>query len=130
VPVLARSFQPDNTGFLLGIEVLADPDRVAVQVEAAVRAALTDAFAIGRRSFAQPVTVADVLTVAQHVAGVRASRVTDLRLAKAAQSPRVVPVLGARDARLASPPSDPGEVDPAELLLLSPGQPIVEAMQS
>ena len=127
VPVRAVTFDP--TPFRLGIEVLAEPDRVATQVRAAVRAALTAAFAIGRRSFAEPVAVAEVLTVAQQVAGVRASRVTDLRLADAPDDPRVVPVLPAKDARLASPPDDPGQVVPAELLLLGPAQPVVAGMQ-
>jgi hypothetical protein len=127
VPVRAVTF--DSTPFRLRIEVLAEPDRVATQVQAAVRAALTAAFAIGRRSFAEPVTVAEVLTLAQQVDGVRASRVTDLRLVDGPDDPRVVPVLPAQDARLAPPPDDPGKVIPAELLLLGPGQPIVEGMR-
>lgn len=127
VPVRAVTFDP--TPFRLGIEVLAEPDRVATQVQAAVRTALTAAFTVSRRSFAEPVTVAEVLTLAQQVDGVRGSRVTDLRLVDGPDDPRVVPVLPAQDARLALPPDDPGTVLPAELLLLGQGQPVVEAMR-
>jgi hypothetical protein len=119
----------ETARFRVGVDVLAAPDRDRAVVEAAVENAVRSAFAVDRRDFGQAVTVAEVLTLVQGVAGVVACRVTDLRLSPPPPPPgslpiqdvpRVDEVLPARDARFAPTGTDPDHIAPAELLLVDP----------
>ena len=110
--VVAASLKP--TLFWAGVAILADADRVAADV----RQALLDAWSVENRSFGQPVTAAEILTVAQRVPGVRAALVTELRRPNA--HPLVNPVLTAQDAHRDPLPDEPDRVVPAELLLIDP----------
>lgn len=107
--------------FRLGVEVLADPARIAADVRAAVRAALLDYYAADRREFGQPVTPSEVLAAAQRVEGVLAARITELRVGQA--EPAVEPILIAPEAQW--DPADPTKIIPAGLLLPADGQPEV-----
>ncbi len=122
VTVLAHSFVPIR--FRLGVEVLADPARVAADVRAAVGAALRDYYAADRREFGQPVTPSEVLAEAQRVEGVRAARIIELRVGQA--DPVVEPILRAGEARW--DPADARKIIPAGLLLPENGWPLVEEM--
>jgi len=64
--------------FLVGAKVLADERHEQASVFDAVAAALRAEFSFDRRSFAQPVTAAEVITAIQGVEGVVASNLTAL----------------------------------------------------
>jgi predicted phage baseplate assembly protein len=124
--VQAQTFTP--VGFRLGVQVLADPARLFTDVQAAVLQALTASFSADQLSFGQPVTAAAVIAAVQAVNGVVAARLTELRPADPPPQPgdpAVVEVLTAPDAQPV--PGQPGQVQPAGLLTLAPGQPSVEA---
>jgi predicted phage baseplate assembly protein len=107
------SVQP--TPFEVGVAVLADPARVRSTVDDAVTAALRATFAVDRRSFAQPVTAAEVIAAVQAVPGVVAATLTELHRR---DGTGVQDVLVARDARL--DPQNPDRIVPAELLVVDP----------
>ena len=99
--------------------VLIDPRYDSKKLLKAVRAAVLNAFSFPRRSFGQPVTAAEVITVLQGVDGVLA---TDLDgLAPASADPeQPIPleqVLTAESAR-----RDGGKFFPAQMLLVNPGR--------
>jgi predicted phage baseplate assembly protein len=122
VPVRVDSFRP--IPFRLAVEVLADPDRIAADVYAAVAGALRDFYAADRRDFGRPVTTAEVLAAVQRVIGVQAARITELRADPAGRP--VTPALRAPEAHW--DPAHPGDLIPAGLLLLADGEPHVTAM--
>ncbi len=124
--VQAKSFTP--VCFRLAVQVLADPAQLFTDVQAAVLQALGASFSADQLSFGQPVTAAAVIATTQAVDGVMAARLTELRLADPPPQPgdpAVVEVLTAPDAQPV--PGHPGQVQPAGLLTLAPGQPDVEA---
>jgi predicted phage baseplate assembly protein len=122
VPVRADSLE--QIRFRLGVEVLADPARIAADVREAVRRALIGFYAADRRAFGRPVTPSEVLATAQRVAGVRAARITELRIGLGETA--IEPVLVAPDAHW--DPDDRTRLVPAGLLLLDTGQPEVREM--
>lgn len=124
--VQAKSFMP--VYFRLAVQVLTDPARLFTDVQAAVLQALGASFSADQLSFGQPVTAAAVIAATQAVDGVMAARLTELRLADPPPQPgdpAVVEVLTAPDAQPV--PGHPGQVQPAGLLTLAPGQPDVAA---
>jgi len=104
--------------FRVGVAVLVDPAHVTAAVHLAVRNALLAAYAVDRRSFGQPVTAAEVITVVQAVRGVVAARLTALHLKVG--DPPIAEVIVAHDARIDSTSGAPDRVVPAELLLVDP----------
>jgi hypothetical protein len=115
--------------FRLGIEVLADPDRIAADVRDAVRKALSDCYAADNRDFGRPVTTAEVLAAVHRVTGVVAARITELGFDPADPAgPAVTPILRAPEAHW--DPDQPGELIPAGLLLLAAGEPRVGKMRA
>ncbi|MDP8993230.1 MAG: putative baseplate assembly protein [Actinomycetota bacterium] len=119
MPVVVESY--DRLYFNLAAEVLVDSRYVPERVLGAVRSALGRTFSFERRSFAQPVTAAEVITVVQTVPGVVATDLDRLYPVHEDQ-PEAVParvlsqVLSARPARL----TETG-TQPAEMLLVNPG---------
>ncbi|HEU4421771.1 MAG TPA: putative baseplate assembly protein [Pilimelia sp.] len=112
----ARAVQIDGyqaLTFRVAVAVLADPAYVRDDVHARVADALRAAYAFDRRSFGQPVTAAEAVTVVQGVPGVVAANLTALYLTT--ERAAVHEVLVAHDAR----PTRSGVV-PAELLLVDP----------
>lgn len=105
-------------------ELLACPEYKLGDVQARVLAALTDAYTVERRSFAQPVTAAEVLTIIHGVAGVAGARLTALHRGAldgggdgdggddGGGDGGVAEVIAARDAHVES-----GGVVPAELIV-------------
>jgi predicted phage baseplate assembly protein len=83
--------------FLVGVAVRIDPDRDSDAVRAAVAAALASAFSFSGRDFAQDVTSAEVLAVAQRVPGVLGAVLDWLHLTGA---PTVHDRLEAKPARV------------------------------
>ncbi len=81
-------------------------------VKGEVEAALWEAFSFDRREFAQPVTVADVISVVHEIAGVVAVDVNDLYPKD--DDPELYSSLRAKPARW-----EAGRIEPAQLLLLS-----------
>jgi predicted phage baseplate assembly protein len=115
---LVTNYQP--LFFDIEAAVLVDQPRfVAADVFAAVEAALLEAFSFDARSFAQPVTAAEVTSVIQSVPGVIASDLNRLFLVTvpkgAARFEGLAPILCASTARLAD-----GGILPAQLLLVNP----------
>lgn len=114
--------------FRCRLRVAADGRRVAAEVRAAVAAALREAFGFEARELAQSVTAAEVLALAQAVPGVVAVDLEELQAYGAAApagldaAQAAVPAFGAR------PGAKPGEVTPAELLLLDPAGAVVEEL--
>jgi len=107
-PVRIAGYRP--LAFVVSVAVLTDPAYLTDDVHARVAGALRAAYAFDRRSFAQPVTAAEAVTVVQGVPGVVAANLTALHLAT--EPPAVREVLVAHDARPGR-----GGVVPAELLL-------------
>jgi len=125
--VLVASYQP--LFFDLAASVLVDQPRyVAADVLAAVAAALLDAFSFDRRSFAQPATAAEVVSVIQSVPGVIATDLDKLFLVTVPRGIRLFqglsPVLCASPANVAG-----GRILPAQLLLLNPAGITLTEMQ-
>jgi hypothetical protein len=110
-----------DSRFRVTVEVLAAPDRDKAVVQAAVQDAVRSAFAVDRRDFGQAVTAAEVTTLVQGVTGVRACRITDLRVVPPVEdTARVDEVLPAPDARIVPTLADSDHAVPAELLLVDP----------
>ena len=122
-PVRVKGYRPK--AFRVGVAVLTDPDHRASDVHLAVRDALLAAYAIERRSFGQPVTAAEVITVVQRVRGVVAARLTQLDLGN---PPRIDEVIVAHDARIDTTGTEPDGIVPAELLLIDPDHIVVSEM--
>jgi predicted phage baseplate assembly protein len=110
-----RIDSPQPQFFTVGLALLTDPARIRSDVETAVTVALRAAFEADRRSFGQPVTSADVLSLVHRVPGVVAASLTQLEQGNAVG---VQEVLVADDARFAPTAADPDRILPAELLLL------------
>jgi predicted phage baseplate assembly protein len=126
--VEAKSFRPAD--FLLGVQILADPARLFSDVQAAVRQALEARFSADHLSFGQPVPGAAVIAATQAVDGVVAAKLTGLQLVPPPKpdSLAVEDVLTPPDA--GPDPDHPGEILPAGLLRLAPGQPHVDPWAS
>jgi hypothetical protein len=76
VPVTIKTFQPVT--FKLGAEVKVNPDYIQANVMATVEAALRSAFSFPARTFGQPVTLSEVVSAIQNVAGVIAIDINKL----------------------------------------------------
>ena len=116
--VLVANYQP--LFFDIEAQVLVDQPRyVKADVFAAVASALQSAFSFDARSFAQPVTAAEVTAVMQSVPGVIASDLTALFPVTvregAARFQGLSPILCASPARLSG-----GSIRPAQLLMVNP----------
>jgi hypothetical protein len=114
--VIVTSYQP--LFFVVSAQVLVDPRFVPEDVLAEVQRAVQEAFSFDRRSFAQPVTAAEVVTVIQGVDGVTATTLFQLYLITDPSGPAQASpasVLSASTAR-----SEGGEVRPAQLLQIAP----------
>jgi hypothetical protein len=79
--------------------------------------ALTAAFSFGRRSFAQAVTAAEIMTLIQSVPGVLATTVSKLYLSTDSEGPRQTEPPGFLTAAPARWKN--GAIEPAQLLLLN-----------
>jgi hypothetical protein len=105
--------------FNVAATVLIDERHDSAKVLAAVRAAVLDTFSFARRSFGQPVTAAEVVTVIQGVDGVVATDLDGLALAQESTDPKqpipLEQVLTAETAR-----REAGEFFPAQMLLVNP----------
>jgi hypothetical protein len=126
---VARAASFTAIRFRVAIQILVDPVRVFADVRAAVRQALTTSLSADHRSFGQPVTAAEIVTATQAVDGVVAARLTELRLAKPQPKPadpKIVDPLTAPEAHPDPVAQDPGQVQPAGLLLLAPDMPEVK----
>ena len=99
--------------FNLVANIAVDRRYIATVVLNAVQTALIGAFAFAERSFGQPVTSAEVITVMQKVDGVVYVDLTALYLSK--QSPALNQILSSSIAH-----GFGGTVQPAELLLINP----------
>jgi predicted phage baseplate assembly protein len=112
--------------FEIEIEVGVDPRHVRGDVHAAVAAALRSAFAFEHRSFAQPVSAAEVMSVAHEVAGVIAVDLDDLHIVGSAIAATGSPatLLPARDARIVG-----AALEPAQLLLIAEGLDAVRILE-
>jgi predicted phage baseplate assembly protein len=115
VPVAVENHEAVT--FRTGLRVKVDPDREAAKVIEAVEEALRDAFSFERRSFGQPVTLAEVTAAAQAVPGVVAVQVA---LLYRAGDPDTEAGLSAPLPSRAPQPGERGVVLPAELLTLDP----------
>jgi hypothetical protein len=116
--VVIDSFTPRLFRVAAGLRT--DPRRVAADVLAAAAGALREAFSFAARSFAQPVTGAEVIAALQGVDGVVSVDLDALELtgAGAAGSAGAVAaaiVLPARSTRWSG-----SAIQPSELLLLDP----------
>jgi predicted phage baseplate assembly protein len=112
-------------------DVLVDPSYEPATVVAAVKARLADEFSFARRAFGQGVSEAEVIATILSVPGALDTRVSGLAPVVGG-TPSATPTkqdpLLANLARWSA--SETGEVDPAELLLLSPaGATITERTQ-
>lgn len=76
VPVTIKSYQPVT--FRLAANLKLDPDFIAEKVMLAVEAALRSAFSFASRMFGQPVTLSEVVSVIQNVAGIVAVDINKL----------------------------------------------------
>ena len=112
--VLVASYEA--VPFRVGARICTDPRRERAVVLQGVREALVAAFAFERRRFAEPVTAAEVVTVAHRVEGVVAVDLDRLEIADGPPGPppdTPPPVLGALPARW-----DDATVRPGQLLVL------------
>jgi predicted phage baseplate assembly protein len=111
----------DRVFFDVAATVLIDERHEAKKVLGAVRSAILNAFSFARRSFGQPVTAAEVVTVIQGVEAVVAVDLDGLALAHEVTDPAVpIPleqVLAAQGARRAG-----DDVLPAQMLLVNPAR--------
>ncbi len=104
--------------FSVQAELRLDPTRVASSVIAAVSTALQAAFAFGERTFGQPVTESEIITVLQGVTGVVACQITVLQTDDALPT-IVAPQNGVLPALPARWSVDDQAILPPELLLLA-----------
>lgn len=79
VPIAVKSYRQATFNVVAAVKV--DPAYVTGAVLAAVEAALRASFSFAARAFGQPVTLSEVITVMQNVAGVVAVDVTKLHRA-------------------------------------------------
>jgi Baseplate J-like protein/Repeat of unknown function (DUF346) len=123
---VVAGFQPLTFNLTAGV-LIDQPRYQASAVMSAVTSALTNAFAFSQRSFAQPVTAAEILELIQSIPGVIAVDLTQLYFTSDATGPNQtepLPFLTALPARFAS-----GAIQPAQLLLLNPlGAKVTEMM--
>jgi hypothetical protein len=113
----------------VSIAVEAADDRERDVVFQGVADAIRAAYRFDRRDFAQPVTAAEVLTVAQRVPGVVAANLTALHLIGPGQgATAVADILTPRGAHIADEPAPGVAVVPAELLLVDPTRITVREM--
>jgi Baseplate J-like protein/Repeat of unknown function (DUF346) len=114
---VVAGFQPLTFNLTVGI-LIDQPTYLPSVVMAGVTSALTTAFAFAQRSFAQPVTAAEILELIQGVPGVIAVDLTQLYLTSdttgpsQTEPPAFLPSLPARFQNNA--------IQPAQLLLLNP----------
>ncbi len=125
----SQSVQVDSFAprfFKLDAAVFCRPEYDSDQVLAGVQEALEDAFSFERRSFAQPVTAAEIIGFAHGVEGVLAIRIAALYQAEQS-TPTASGVLAAAPARFDAASR---AVLPAELLLLQPAGLTLSAVTS
>jgi predicted phage baseplate assembly protein len=110
----------DQLLFNLAASVAVDSRFVTPDVFAAIQLALTDSFSFARRSFGQPVTAAEVMTIIQQVSGVVYVDLTSLYLSS--DSAALNQILPAHIAHVEN-----GTIHHAQLLLINPlGIPLQE----
>jgi hypothetical protein len=114
----------DRVFFDMEATVLIDPRLESDKVLANARAAVLDAFSFGARSFGQPVTAADVITVIQGVDGVIATDLNGLALSHKNPDP-TVPLPLEQLLRAETARRDGDDIKPAQLLLASPARIVV-----
>jgi hypothetical protein len=105
--------------FRVEAALIVDPDRDKPAVEAAVQAALSGAFSFANRAFGQRVTEAEIVSIVQGVAGIRACLVTKLAYVSAGGGQGASAVDGILDAQLARLDKNGVTILPGELLLLA-----------
>ena len=112
-PVLISTFV--RASFDLAAKVYVSPRVVADDVETAVQTALTDAFSFERRTFGQPVTASEILTLIQAVPGVVAVDLDSLYVVPDSGTPATEysSILEAQTVRV-----EGGQIVPPEILLL------------
>jgi predicted phage baseplate assembly protein len=110
VPIAIRSYRKATFKVVASIKI--DSSYIAAKVLAAVDAALRAGFSFAARAFGQPVTLSEVVTVMQDVAGVVAVDVT--KLFRTDDDETRETFLGADAPRVGAGPG----VQPAELLTL------------
>jgi predicted phage baseplate assembly protein len=111
--------------FKLAAQVCVDASYLRERVEQDIRAALAAKFAFAARAFGQQVTLAEVVTVIQSVAGVVAVNVTRLHYVDHVPAEGEAPAERLNAAR-ANWDAASGRAAPAQLLLLYPGDGGVE----
>jgi hypothetical protein len=121
MPLIIADYR--DARFRCRLAVKLDPDAETDLVLPAVEARLRQNFGFAAREFGQPVSVDEVVAVAQGVTGVEAAQVIELHRTDA-PNPLFVPRLFAA-LPVASPTGAPL---PAELLTLDPGPLSVEQM--
>jgi hypothetical protein len=109
-----RFLECDRRAFDVDLGIFVAPDHDPEIVTAAVRAALLDAFSFERRELAQSVTVSEVGSMVQGVAGVVAVDLNADGLRIDGEAPPSAPVLIARPGR-----ATPAGPRPAELLTVN-----------
>lgn len=112
VPITIKSYRP--VIFKLVADVKVDPDYIEEKVLAAVEAALRSGFSFTARSFGQPVTLSEVVSAMQNVAGVVAVDVNKLYRSDEAEAWNSLLAAEAPQA------GDDAGVPAAELLTLDP----------
>lgn len=112
VPITIKSYRPVT--FRLVADVKVDPDYIEEKVLAAVEAALRSGFSFTARSFGQPVTLSEVVSAMQNVAGVVAVDVNKLYRSDEAEAWNSLLAAEAPQA------GDDAGVPAAELLTLDP----------
>lgn len=112
VPVTVKSYRPIT--FKLVADVKVDPDYVEAKVLAAIEAALRATFSFEARTFGQPVTLSEVVSAIQNVAGVIAVDVN--KLYRSNNPEALNSFLAAASPRA----GDDARVPAAELLTLDP----------
>jgi uncharacterized phage protein gp47/JayE len=120
VPITVKSYLPVT--FKLVASVKIDPDYIEEKVLTAVEDALRTGFAFAARTFGQPVTLSEVISAMQNVAGVVAVDVNKLH--RSDQSEAWNELLSAQAPRA----GDDSSVPAAELLTLDPGPLELEVM--
>ncbi|HMJ26138.1 MAG TPA: putative baseplate assembly protein [Pyrinomonadaceae bacterium] len=120
VPITVKSYLPVT--FKLVASVKIDPDYLEEKVLTAVEDALRTGFAFAARTFGQPVTLSEVISAMQNIAGVVAVDVN--KLFRSDQSEAWNELLSAQAPRA----GDDSSVPAAELLTLDPGPLELEVM--
>lgn len=113
VPITVKSYLPVTFKLVANIKV--DPDYIEEKVLTEVEGALRTGFAFAARTFGQPVTLSEVVSAMQNIAGVVAVDVNKLH--RSDQSEAWNELLSAQSPRAGDDSSVPG----AELLMLDPG---------